>query len=76
MNSKDAGPVGIQFDQSVDNYAVMGNPVAHSKSPQIHQAFAEQTGQVINYQSIFVQFHWNPCHYFEEVDLEHQFLTG
>jgi shikimate dehydrogenase len=30
----------------------MGNPVAHSKSPRIHQAFASQTSQSINYQAI------------------------
>jgi shikimate dehydrogenase len=44
----------FDFETKPDAYAVMGNPIAHSKSPQIHQAFARQTRQNITYEAILV----------------------
>ena len=36
----------------MDRYALIGHPVAHSKSPAIHAAFAAQTGQAMTYARI------------------------
>jgi shikimate dehydrogenase len=44
-----------------DKYAVVGNPIAHSRSPEIHERFARQTHQRITYERIEV-----PLEGFEE----------
>jgi shikimate dehydrogenase len=38
----------------MDYYGLMGNPVQHSKSPQIHQQFARSTAQIMRYETLLV----------------------
>ncbi|HUO54988.1 MAG TPA: shikimate dehydrogenase [Rhodoblastus sp.] len=47
-----------------DLYAVIGNPIAQSKSPIIHKAFAQQSGQDMDYVPILGE----PGRFCEEVD--------
>ncbi|HEY9277806.1 MAG TPA: shikimate dehydrogenase [Methylotenera sp.] len=47
MDDKYAEPLNV-----VDRYAVVGNPIAHSKSPVIHEAFAKQTQQIMTYEPV------------------------
>ncbi|MYM63743.1 shikimate dehydrogenase [Pseudomaricurvus sp. HS19] len=39
----------------MDQYRVFGNPIAQSKSPEIHRRFAGQTGEALNYDKQLVE---------------------
>jgi shikimate dehydrogenase len=49
---------------TVDRYAVVGNPIAHSLSPEIHAHFARQTRQHLTYEKLLA-----PLDGFEEFAL-------
>lgn len=53
-----------------DRYAVIGNPIEHSKSPEIHLLFADQTGELLSYEKIIAEENE-----FKNI-VEHFFLSG
>ncbi|MBA5239140.1 shikimate dehydrogenase [Pectobacterium aroidearum] len=54
----------------VTSFAVFGNPIAHSKSPRIHELFAAQTGITLTYKRVLA-----PLDDFEQM-LRQYFLNG
>lgn len=47
----------------MDQYAVVGNPVSHSLSPQIHTLFAEETEQDMSYRALQL----DPARFVEQI---------
>ncbi|MFP1880237.1 shikimate dehydrogenase [Lonsdalea quercina] len=58
------------MSSEVKAFAVFGNPIAHSKSPQIHALFAHQTGIPLSYERLLA-----PVEQFEQT-LHTFFQTG
>ena len=53
---QDAPPAAASLPPArPDRYAVMGHPIAHSKSPLIHRRFAAETGEPVAYDALLVE---------------------
>ena len=62
--SKTANAKTVAQPATVDKYAVVGNPIAHSLSPEIHLQFAKQARQSLTYEKLLA-----PLDGFEEFAL-------
>jgi shikimate dehydrogenase len=58
----------LTLESVPDRYAVIGNPIEHSKSPQVHALFAQQTRQAIRYERLLA-----PVDHF--ADCVHEFIA-
>ena len=53
-NAADHISINLPYKNMTDRYAVFGHPVAHSKSPEIHAAFALASGEALTYERVLV----------------------
>jgi len=58
----------LTLESVSDRYAVIGNPIEHSKSPQVHALFAQQTRQAMRYERLLA-----PVDHF--ADSVHEFIA-
>jgi len=52
MAEPEAEPEAEPVVDVLDRYGVIGNPIAHSRSPSIHARFASATGQAMTYERV------------------------
>jgi shikimate dehydrogenase len=64
MNRSSRSPSAVAAAPTVARYAVVGNPIQHSLSPEIHALFAQHCGQQLTYEKLLA-----PLDGFEEFAL-------